>query len=348
MAERTSGAALPAQSFYAQARTRDVVEQADALPLWQQDYTQLGTGRFQGSVDSMATPSLQVFKEAMNRAVDEQAQAPQNTYVIGVPLLMQGDAYWNNMHMPCDALLTLDVGSTLSFRTADVSEIAAVAVRASDLEAYAELVEELDWRQLFRSRAAVEPLPLAQAEKLRLLFDEALTHASAYCSLATDCGPSGHTAFELDVFALCVNAMLSTGEQRTALRQNCKVHRYLVDRVRDCVLAQPEQPPSIGQLCLQLKVSRRTLNQAFLHALGASPLTYVRNLRLIRVRRELQQAPQSTCIADIAARWGFWHMSLFSRYYRDLFNELPSQTLRRHSGCAGNVVEDAGTPVLPS
>ena len=39
------------------------------------------------------------------------------------------------------------------------------------------------------------------------------------------------------------------------------------------------------------------------------------------------QADKS-CIAEIAARWGFFHMSRFSEDYLALFDELPLQTMR--------------------
>jgi len=33
-------------------------------------------------------------------------------------------------------------------------------------------------------------------------------------------------------------------------------------------------------------------------------------------------------VQDIAARWGFWHLSHFANDYRRMFGELPSETLR--------------------
>lgn len=58
-----------------------------------------------------------------------------------------------------------------------------------------------------------------------------------------------------------------------------------------------------------------------------SPVTYLRTMRLNRVRSELRQCPAST-VGDVAARWGFWHLSRFAREYRALFGELPSATLK--------------------
>ena len=37
---------------------------------------------------------------------------------------------------------------------------------------------------------------------------------------------------------------------------------------------------------------------------------------------------QPVTVAEVAGRWGFWHMGQMAADYRKLFDELPSQTLR--------------------
>jgi len=54
-------------------------------------------------------------------------------------------------------------------------------------------------------------------------------------------------------------------------------------------------------------------------------------LQLNHIRRDLMSdASANLSIGVIAARHGIWHWSRFSRYYRLLFGELPSQTRLRH------------------
>ena len=69
----------------------------------------------------------------------------------------------------------------------------------------------------------------------------------------------------------------------------------------------------MADLCAQLHVTRRTLQNRFQEALGISPAVHLRTLRLNAVRRSLRQAasPDNTAIAQTAARWGFWHMGHF-------------------------------------
>ena len=84
---------------------------------------------------------------------------------------------------------------------------------------------------------------------------------------------------------------------------------------------------------MQLHVTRRTLQNCFQDVLGMGPARYLRTVGLNAVRRELCDATPHTTIADIAARWGFWHMGHFSQEYKALFGETPSQTRQHEAVC---------------
>ena len=84
------------------------------------------------------------------------------------------------------------------------------------------------------------------------------------------------------------------------------------------------------ELCERLHVSRRTLQYCFEDVLGISPMQYLRVIRLNGARRELRQSmPDAQTVGEVAAHWGFWHLSQFSSDYRKLFGQSPSQSLRR-------------------
>jgi transcriptional regulator GlxA family with amidase domain len=80
----------------------------------------------------------------------------------------------------------------------------------------------------------------------------------------------------------------------------------------------------ISEICRLSGASWPTLERAFRERFAIGPKTYYSNLRLHRARRELLDVPPATRIADIANRWGFWHMGKFAADYRALFGELPS------------------------
>ena len=77
-------------------------------------------------------------------------------------------------------------------------------------------------------------------------------------------------------------------------------------------------------------MSARTLYSRFSEACGTGPMAYLKRVRLGRCRQDLLAAgPDTVFVGDVAAKWGFYHLSSFARDYRRQFGELPSATLRR-------------------
>ncbi len=73
--------------------------------------------------------------------------------------------------------------------------------------------------------------------------------------------------------------------------------------------------------------SPRALSSAFRGRLGLSPMAYVRDLRLDRVREDILASGDP--VGTVAYRWGVSHLGRFAGEYRDRFGELPSETARR-------------------
>ena len=108
---------------------------------------------------------------------------------------------------------------------------------------------------------------------------------------------------------------------------------WIFRRARDYIHEGLADGISIVALCEAIGVSRRALELVFRSALGTGPGHYVRTLQLNEVRRDLLSNPDSEeSIGSIAARHGIWHWSRFSRDYRLMFGELPSQTRLRTGG----------------
>ncbi|MFC4950476.1 AraC family transcriptional regulator [Pseudonocardia sp. GCM10023141] len=90
-----------------------------------------------------------------------------------------------------------------------------------------------------------------------------------------------------------------------------------------------DEPLSPQELARAGCMSVRTLHATFQQALGESPMSYLRRIRLDIVREELQRGdPAVTRVTDVAVRWGFLHQSRFAQQYRERFGELPRETLR--------------------
>jgi AraC family ethanolamine operon transcriptional activator len=107
----------------------------------------------------------------------------------------------------------------------------------------------------------------------------------------------------------------------------------IVSEAREYVLANRDRAINVPELCERLHVSRRTLQYCFQDVLGMAPATYLRAIRLNGARRDLCNASRaSLSVQDVAATWGFWHLSQFATDYRKLFGVRPSDTLKAAIG----------------
>ncbi|CAM4141082.1 AraC family transcriptional regulator [Kibdelosporangium persicum] len=90
-----------------------------------------------------------------------------------------------------------------------------------------------------------------------------------------------------------------------------------------------DQPITVADIAAAARTTVRTLQRAFRAEFGMSPLNYVRDLRLRRVRAELadiRAGHSSGTVTEVASRWGFTHLGRFSRSYRERYGESPSTT----------------------
>lgn len=103
----------------------------------------------------------------------------------------------------------------------------------------------------------------------------------------------------------------------------------LVKQAEEYMRAHLEASISLMSLCQALYSSERPLTYGFREVYGSSPMAYLKTLRLYAVRTQLQQTePATTAIAEIAKRFRFRSLGHFSRDYKTMFGELPSETLK--------------------
>jgi len=99
-------------------------------------------------------------------------------------------------------------------------------------------------------------------------------------------------------------------------------------RARDYIHAHAIELPTVAEIARECGVGVRALTRGFEKHLSSSPLRYMQQYRLDRVRVELLAAPDSATVTDVAFKWGFMQLGSFAARYRMRFGESPSQTLR--------------------
>ncbi|MBP0018970.1 MAG: helix-turn-helix domain-containing protein [Cyanobacteria bacterium SBLK] len=103
----------------------------------------------------------------------------------------------------------------------------------------------------------------------------------------------------------------------------------LIVRAEHNMLANLDKPLTLTQLAKDLESSSSALSYGFQDLFGLSPMRYLKVRRLNAVRQHLKASEPDNCaIATLASQFGFYHPNHFTRDYKTMFGELPSETLQ--------------------
>jgi AraC family transcriptional regulator, ethanolamine operon transcriptional activator len=305
-------------------RFGDIDEQAAALQGWNQRYLQLSRGRFDGTVERLQLDGVGLFIEDLHQSVHQTGWVRDDA--IGVLLAVQGDARFCGRAASGDTLHVFSGRDGFEFLSPQRHAMIGIEMDRSLFEAH---VEPAVGESAASDRARLLHADPAVIGDLRRFLVDLFQSAGA---IVEDRGRHGHAPLRkqvrtqlLDRIALAMaprDAVAADSQARATSGQSA-----LVVRATEYVAHRLGDPPSVGEMCEALGVSRRTLQSAFQITWGMGPLAWLTTLRLNAVRRRLKSAGSVT---EAATEFGFWHFGHFSGDYQALFGECPSHTLRRH------------------
>lgn len=303
--------------------TTDADDHAAGLQHWSQDYEQLSTGAFEGVLDEVWFGNVQLFRERTNQIVHQNGAAWEGSRTIAVVNTASEEGLFSGTLLNRDTIFTF--GDQFDFRTPKDLDLLAITVDANALNEFASTVWHTDIEHSVPHSGALKgapEIPSRLREFFMLLLSSIKNNPKMLNYLQIRKGMEQEV---LNSIILAVGDTSATTDASVA-----QSRKAVVEKVREYVLAHREDPVTVADLCSALNVSRRTLQYSFQAVLNVNPVAYLRAIRLNGTRRALRSAcgTPNASVADIAARWGFWHLSHFAADYKLMFGELPSQTLR--------------------
>lgn len=197
---------------------------------------------------------------------------------------------------------------------------AAVAQYASRLDPSAKPFDTL--AVAVEALKADEPVVAALVRNMTSVFHEMMTLGQS--------GLGAVAAASLDELLLALmSTLVATRVGSHGLAAPPDSGSLVVQRARELIRAQADEPLRMSELAHELGVGLRSLQQAFRRDVGCSPRAFLMQCRLERARERLLAASDDSKVAAIALDSGFTDLSHFSRRYREAFGELPSETLQR-------------------
>ena len=297
-------------------------QHAASLDDWNQQYEQLSSGRFHGDFELLQLEETHVFRESANRTLVQSGHVCTGMVALAVVRRVGSESRYCGTALRDGSVFGAGDGAEFHFLAGADMDLTAVSVPLANLERLRQALADSDAPAQFQHNDVLT-LDAGSETALQTLIDHALQVAAQTPVLAQS------NARRMLSLALTEAVLQCTQQIQTPSKGlGISNKRRIVAKARAYMQQHSETVLAVPDICKAIGTSRRALQYAFEDVLQISPVTYLRLMRLNRVRASLLQ-PTTASVGDTAARWGFWHLSRFAAEYKALFGELPSTTLQR-------------------
>lgn len=324
--DRAAAGAPPGPSLIHERDFRDIDDLAAAQSGWSLEYEQLSQGPFKSHLRLVQLPEVRLVFESSSRATRQRGELGAGNIGFAMSLSATGPGYFHGQEVNGDSIM-IGRGDDLDLTLREDSELLAVVVRAELLSTLWQQLYDKPWSNWLDLQLVVQARH-GTSSFVRMAHLRTLEAASLNSELLK--APESAAQLRDAVLIEWLESIPSSIEIRDLHSANARTK--LVNRACELVLGAPDRPMTMLEVCKQVGASPRRLELCFRDVLGITPHKYLRAVRLCGARRELKQlVGTEATVADVAARWGFWHMSAFSADYKQQFGESPSATLQSNS-----------------
>jgi AraC family ethanolamine operon transcriptional activator len=301
-----------------EGRFDDIDAMAASALAWDQEYEQIGRGRFQGHLTQLVLDQVQLGRESWSPGILQRGSAPFGTWVFGLPLAAEGSLHIRRRPVRPGELLAATSHDDIGFAATGPTDLMVVVLPTPMIDRWVQARRGID-------RFDVD-LP---SPRWRVAAAEMTRRAAALCSLLrtlttqrndylSGCGLSQVEARIFDV----ILDMIPSAEIIEPLHSRARIAREVLNLLHQRL----DDPPSITELCLAVGARERTLHLSCIEAFGRPPARLLSELRLNAIHRALSRPAKQTNVTAVAAQFGFTHFGRLASVYRRQFGELPSTT----------------------
>lgn len=316
------------ESFY----SRDFDEVASLPPLWEQQYSQIRPGAYEGRLFMAMTGSLVVALESSSVGLMIRGCIPPDSAMIAIPFRCAGTSVFRGDRISRHAAVVVFSGEVLDFRSLLPFDVFILVAERNLIERHAQRVLGRPLASLRRNAQVSIHQPDQVEHRLRALVADLSARKEQIATALRD--PASAETFERDVCDVVLSGLAPRRAENH--RTACAELAWLAEQY---LRAHMGQQISIRDLCQVTGAPERTLHLAFRQHIGSTPKAYLKTLRLNAVRRDLRAAKTGATVTELALRWGFTHLGRFSHDYKTMFGGMLRKTLQERASRLRSVAE---------
>jgi len=295
----------------------------EVLGLWDMDWVQLDSGSLDAKVIQVQTPKSVLTRSSYNRRLLQRGAGPVGVRTFGFLQAGSRSTSFCGRDMAEDSLGVFSLSGEFQAVSERGFQINTLSFGEDHLVAVAEDLGVPRVWELLRGSCRVAECPRPLLNDFRRITNRLFRTASQKPESVSGKGMRDEIESELPAMIILALASGKAQPRPAAGPKRAQAFRVALDFID----AFADESPSIQEICRLTGVSWRTLDYAFRDHLGMSPKQYLQAVRLQGARITLQRSGPDVRIADVANKWGFWHLGQFAADYRRQFGELPSETL---------------------
>jgi len=302
----------------------DFDEISDSIPDFDSEYVPLAQGSVAMSSLRVALDRLTLTRfDENNPAYAFHATAPEGALTLALAASLPTDAVWRGAPLAERTLLLYGPNGEHVAHSRGTLHCLTLHVAEGALERHAERLG-FDLAVAPGAVHALEP-PAEAIQGLRHAAEQVLATAqSADALLDVAEVRRTHEDALLTAAVHAIQPDFRRGEESPTSQARA------ASRAVAALEARADETLYVADLCEAAGVSERTLRNAFQRTFGVSPIRYLQQHRMSRIRRLLLTAePSRDRVSTIAQRFGFTNLGRFAVEFRRLYGVSPSALLRR-------------------
>lgn len=300
----------------------DFEEFTESTRSWDLDFIQLDRGTFKAELNQIGLDGVQILHARFNRQLLQRGSSPKGMQTFAFTEIGSSPPVWRKKQIHQDSIMfftdkSLDVLSKAGFGVFSIS--IDDGILNNKMQSFG-LIEPI------RVYNGSDALIISQPEINRLRRQLHRIIATLNHSPDKIGNQSFSKKLKNDLSFNLFSTLASAREESSKPKSRLKIIKFR--KIDNFINENSTMQILTSDLCQIAGASERTLRRAFLERYETSPMRYVKYIKLNTIRKELKQAdPLKAKIVDIANNWGFWHMGQFANDYKQLFGELPKETI---------------------